>query len=131
MRLRPRSSGPQGPENSLRFPLGPPDPDRAEEVLVDWLNRRDFPVMTLAAMDDLLAQALMSTKKQTATHRMTLLARVVDKPMDNGVLLQLCRMFGSWLRAAPGIDRDTAFEEVCKFVSWNMLVKEVEMDCFK
>lgn len=87
--------------------------------------------MTLAAMDDLLAQALMSTKKQTATHRMTLLARVVDKPIDNVVLLQLCRLFTSWLGAPSGIDRDTAFEEICKFVAGKMLVKEVEMECFK
>lgn len=82
-------------------------------------------------MDDLLAQALMSTKKQTATHRMTLLARVVDKPIDNAVLLQLCRLFTIWLGAASEIDRDTAFEEICKFVSGRTLVKDIEMECFQ
>lgn len=96
MRLRPRPDVPSYAPPSILFPLGPPDPCSADEQRVDFLNHQTFPAQVLAAVDDLLAQALMSTKKATPAHRVTILSRIVSTEYDNGVLLEFCRLFDKW-----------------------------------
>lgn len=133
MKLRPRSSvlGAGSHSGSLPFPLGPPHPECLEEVLVDRLNRQNFPVMMLAAMDDLLAATLMSTKKKTEAHRLTILSRVIDTPQDNALLLDLCSRFNSWLKIESAEERLSGLETIRSFVSSKNLVQEENMTCFE
>lgn len=130
MQLRPRPDVPPYVPPSLPFPLGPPNPCFADELRVDFLNHQTFPAQALATVDDLLAQALMSTKKSTPAHRVTTLSRLVSTEYDNGVLLELCRRFESWAQRKD-IQEARLDEDLWNFALLHGLVGRRDRFCFE
>lgn len=122
MKLRDRTTRTPVLASALPLPIGAPDPDSPVEAMADRLNRRTFNVQPLSAIDDLLAQSLMSTKKVSPVHRMLLLGRIAPAKQDNAVLLELCRLIGPLLRKDNIPDNDTAFDHIWQFVVTHNLV---------
>lgn len=81
-------------------------------------------------MDDLLAQALMSTKKATPVHRMTILGRLANASLENSHLLELCRLFQVWLQKEIENADESAFEDVWQAAVTLELVGPEHRDCF-
>lgn len=127
LRVRKAASAPISPD--LPFPIGPPRAISYEEILVDRLNRQGFKARSLAAADDLLAQALMSTKKETPVHRMTIPDRIVSPRLDNAILLEINRAFIEGSRKQTNNSEELA-ESIWSIVSGHALLQADEKACF-
>lgn len=130
MKLRDRTKRALALGPTLPFPIGAPDPDSPAEAVADRLNRRTFNVQPLSAIDDLLAQALMSTKTVRPAHRMLILGRIAPAKQDNAVLLELCHLIRPLLRKDVIADDDTDFDDIWQFVIARDLVSVEYKDCF-